>query len=368
MDLDFKEIVEIYRSENMYLMEKGKTMVMDFMDPYILEIVKKNFNDYKPYENELHRVGREVVLKKVEKYTFGDPIDFFRPYIIKEMKSYISDFYRIVEMCHSKDAHLVEMSKILAIEKMEGYIVTLLSKTFGSYKKYQEDLYQEGVLGVLKGLPDYNPQIAKATTFFRPYILHQMSAYITSFVSQSTAHYQKNNKLICEVEKRYERAGKVCTDTDISIETGINIETIIQTRQIDRKVINHIESTNNDFFSMERQERSPESIISEKESKNILIKHINSLKPIEQKVIDLIFYQGYSQKNTAIALDIKIEDVRKYKEKAIQKLRYRMGDTYYSKPKDETPDKVSLIEIKNAEDTMEVLDQLKDSDFDELSI
>lgn len=39
-----------------------------------------------------------------------------------------------------------------------------------------------------------------------------MTEYITRFVNESTAHYQKNNQLIRQVERKYEKNHKEATE------------------------------------------------------------------------------------------------------------------------------------------------------------
>lgn len=270
----------------------------------------------------------------------------------------VKDFQEIMDI-YAKGKR--EKAGEMAIEALEGYLVGLRDQIFGSYKTYYDELYQEGCVGILKALPNYDPKRGMPTTYFKPYIQHQMSAFITNFVSQSTAHYQKNSRAINSVINRYQREGKEVSDTDIAIETGINLETIIQTKKIDGKVINHIESTESDFFSMQRQEKSPEEISLENEDQKILIKSIQGLKEIEKDVIVLIYFEDFSQKKTAEKLHMRVEDVRNIKEQALKKLRHKIGmvgmESEY--PKHDMIEEFPIVEKRNYEDTLQILQDLE---------
>lgn len=69
----------------------------------------------------------------------------------------------------------------------------------------------------------------------------------------------------------------------------MNIETIKATRKIDGKTLNHIESTDNDFFSNQMEEKSPEEIILESEKRKALADKINSLPEVERVVLKMHF-------------------------------------------------------------------------------
>ena len=239
----------------------------------------------------------------------------------KQQKEEQVKFEKIMEMYHHGNQ---EMAKYLALQAMENYIKSLMKKQFPTYvTNYFEDLLQEGYMAVLEGLETYDVKRAKPTTFFRFYIVHNMTEYITRFVNESTAHYQKNNQLIRQVERKYEKNHKEATDADIAIELGMNIETIKATRKIDGKTLNHIESTDNDFFSNQMEEKSPEEIILESEKRKALADKINSLPEVERVVLKMHFCEQKSQREIARETGLKTDEIRKSKERGIKQLRMR---------------------------------------------
>lgn len=265
------------------------------------------------------------------------------------------EFEEIMNMYHFGDR---EMAKSLALKAMENYIKSVMKSQFSTYvTKYFDDLLQEGYMAILEGLETYDAKRAKPTTFFRFYIVHNMTEYITRFVNESTAHYQKNNQLIRQVERRYEKDHKEVTDADIAIELGMNIETIKATRKIDGKTLNHIESTDNDFFSNQMEEKSPEEIILESEKRRALADKINSLPMVERTVLKMYFCDQKSQKEIALETGWKTDEIRKSKERGIKQLRMRLKNDFSVKERNQEDD-ISFLDDDTSEAAMEMLDLL----------
>lgn len=273
----------------------------------------------------------------------------------KQQKEEQVKFEKIMEMYHHGNQ---EMAKYLALQAMENYIKSLMKKQFPTYvTNYFEDLLQEGYMAVLEGLETYDVKRAKPTTFFRFYIVHNMTEYITRFVNESTAHYQKNNQLIRQVERKYEKNHKEATDADIAIELGMNIETIKATRKIDGKTLNHIESTDNDFFSNQMEEKSPEEIILESEKRKALADKINSLPEVERVVLKMHFCEQKSQREIARETGLKTDEIRKSKERGTKQLRMRLKNDYSVKERNQEDD-ISFLEEDMSDAAMEMLDLL----------
>ena len=273
----------------------------------------------------------------------------------KQQKEEQVKFEKIMEMYHHGNQ---EMAKYLALQAMENYIKSLMKKQFPTYvTNYFEDLLQEGYMAVLEGLETYDVKRAKPTTFFRFYIVHNMTEYITRFVNESTAHYQKNNQLIRQIERKYEKDHKEATDADIAIELGMNIETIKATRKIDGKTLNHIESTDNDFFSNQMEEKSPEEIILESEKRRALADKINSLPEVERVVLKMHFCEQKSQREIARETGLKADEIRKSKEGGIKQLRMRLKNDYSVKERNQEDD-ISFLEEDMSDAAMEMLDLL----------
>ena len=130
----------------------------------------------------------------------GDKIDFNTPKNAKVDHSgpaVKARFYSIMEDYHSGDDTKVQYALERAMREMEGFIHLIIKRSYSTYtKKYFYDLLQEGYLGVAIGMKKYNPDISMPSTFFFPYIKHEMQGFITRNVDKTTSHYSSNIKKI----------------------------------------------------------------------------------------------------------------------------------------------------------------------------
>ena len=149
----------------------------------------------------------------------------------------------------------------------------------------------------------------------------------------------------------------VDTASRIAIELGMNIETIKATRKIDGKTLNHIESTDNDFFSNQMEEKSPEEIILESEKRKALADKINSLPEVERVVLKMHFCEQKSQREIARETGLKTDEIRKSKERGIKQLRMRLKNDYSVKERNQEDD-ISFLEEDMSDAAMEMLDLL----------
>ena len=87
---------------------------------------------------------------------------------------------------------MMNNAKEQMIDKLQQFIYYVIERRFNTFKKYSKDLFQEGVIGILKGIDSYNPQKGKPTTYFYIYILHEMTEFINENINKTTSHYAAN--------------------------------------------------------------------------------------------------------------------------------------------------------------------------------
>lgn len=93
------------------------------------------------------------------------------------------------------------------VEKMSNYVYHLFHKHYGSYLSVEEDLVQEGFVGVMKGLKKYDPKKGTLTTFLKPYILHEMQLYFATEILKTTSYYASMTKKVWNCLSRMGQAG-----------------------------------------------------------------------------------------------------------------------------------------------------------------
>lgn len=275
----------------------------------------------------------------------------------------------ILKMYYDKDEKAHEKGATYLIISLKGYILQLIKETYPTYvEEYMNDLYAWGLVGVLEGMKNYSKEKGQLTTFLRTYIIHEISAYITKYIHQSTPHYVKQAKEIKKVEKMFEESGEDFTDHDVSRISGIRLETIYNTRQYTDKTIAHIEASEVDFYSASSElVKSAEDAYLEKEIHDTVTRSREMLSPMQQKIVALLFDEGYSIYEAAEILEIPIYHVRKLREESLKKLRREIMQEYDKETSNEYTIQGSEIirSIETAEQTCELFDATNFEDCSE---
>lgn len=240
-------------------------------------------------------------------------------------------FYTIMEDYHSGDSTKRTFALERAMKELEGFIHLIIKRSYSTYtRKYFYDLLQEGYLGVAIGMEKYDPDKSMPTTFFYPYIKHEMQGFITRNVDKTTSHYSSNIKKINKVIQEFEEKGIRYTNVDIAIQTGMTIETVDQSMAIrNYRDEVHIDACPPNIIDNEMEEvrhRTPEKDLIEKETTQTIHRAINNvLNEDEIKVLEMHF--GLNDKNPVSEgeisrnMGIPKDKVKRLLNRAIRKLR-----------------------------------------------
>lgn len=284
-------------------------------------------------------------------------------------------FVRICDKYNSGDEVKKKEALQEAIDELQSFVHYVIRKKYSTYTKHYEDLVQEGFMGIIKGMEKYNPEKSLPTTYFNLYIIHEMSKFIDTEVNKTTSHYSSNLTKINRVIDKLEQEGTKWTPTDIAVQTGLNMETVIQCLNI-KEYKNEMYYENDEILEANITERnpSPEDVYIEEEKNRILYNAISTLLPEEQQV--LIYRYGLknskviSYKEIAKIMGISIEKVRKYRHDALKKLKHKnnMRQTFrdYSSEEENLLNEtnIPLIQEDLANNAMNEIEEI-DFDFDE---
>ena len=254
-------------------------------------------------------------------------------------------FYSIMEDYHSGDEAKRQYALERAMREMEGFIHLIIKRSYSTYtKKYFYDLLQEGYLGVAIGMNKYNPDISMPSTFFFPYIKHEMQGFITRNVDKTTSHYSSNIKKINKAIEMLEEKGVQYTNVDIAIQTGMTIETVDQSLAIRncRDEV-HIDACPPNVIDAELENsraKTPEQEFMEQEEKQTIYRTMNTLLTDDEIKI-LQFHFGLedgegksvdvkSEGEIAKALSMPKDKVKRILNRAIRKLRQSELSNIYS--------------------------------------
>ncbi len=143
----------------------------------------------------------------------------------------------ILEYYQSGDEHLVDIAKERVITFYGRYVWKLILTDYPSFvEKYGDDLFQQGVVGLLEALKTYDGTHA-FTTCSKPLIKHEVSAYVSSLTGNGTLYYAKNQKKVKEAMSWLEQKGVEVTVEHISQLTGLS-------RKVVARELSALERTN----------------------------------------------------------------------------------------------------------------------------
>lgn len=270
------------------------------------------------------------------------------------------EFLVIKEKLHSSDEDDQKWARERALKLLDGFIVTVMRQSFPTYMgAHFYDLQQEGRVGVLKGLDDYDPNQSYPTTWFYSYIVHEMQDYINTNVIKATSHYsavlRKIDKAINTLD---DGTGREISDLDIALQTGLTVETIQKALSIrNMRDEMHYDAAPGFFDSMNTPSSNPEDELIEQETNKVLYAEIAKLPEIEQKMLMMSYGLDSDgthmpNKDIAKALGVSIDYVKNTLNKILRKLRksnlrYVASDYVKSDEQVITKDKVPFLPDMN---------------------
>lgn len=300
------------------------------------EFLRKKGNGAFPKEDSIrimnsYKAGKELLEKSTKILNRAFSKDSFSE---RELFSIIktSDDIELVNAAkmYLDGDRLVVDAKEEMIRSLDMFIYWVINNNFKTFTNYTHDLYQEGVLGILKAIDTYDATRAKATTFFHVYIIHEMNEFINHNVNKTTAHYAANIGKVKKAINVFEHENRDWTIKDIAQETGISAETILQTLKIiDMSNEVHYETTAYLEDKMPENHASPEEMAIRKENRHLVAEALNKLTEEERTVVVLKHGldggEPLSYKNIFLTTGIPVDKIKRYYNKALRKLRNNRG-------------------------------------------
>lgn len=280
------------------------------------------------------------------------------------------DFKELVQS-YNTGMDLMKKGKEEMVAKLDMFIYYVIERQFNTFKKYTRDLYQEGVVGILKGIDTYKPQKSKPTTFFYIYIVHEMTEFINLNINKTTSHYSANIIKVKKAINHFEREGREWTIKDIAQETGISAETIAQAINI-MEVSNEVHYDTVDYLDsqMSQRSQSPEEEFFKEETSRMIQAAIDTLPKDEADVIRLKYglsgEEPLSYKNISSRLGIQIDKVKKLNSSGLRKLKRSkiISGNFKNLQREEKALNSSLIGVIPLADADKMMDDL-DALFEE---
>lgn len=208
------------------------------------------------------------------------------------------------------------------ILEYENLVRKIISK-YNYYGDY-EDLYQVGMIGLMKALKNYKYEGAKFSTYAYQYIIGEVTSFIRENnpikISKDVVRLSKEINKCREV--LYQKLGRTPTDLEVSLITKIDEEKIAEINELMKQV----ESL--DYVNEENSESVYNSI--SVNDYNLDSSHLdlkNELNNLEQEERDLIYkryYEGYTQSELSEYLGMSQVQISRKESKVLEKLKVKL--------------------------------------------
>lgn len=279
------------------------------------------------------------------------------------------DYVALMRDYHSDNVIKRNSAAEAIIGDLTGLVLYVIKKKYPSYtSKYYDDLVQSGLMGITVGLRDYDPEKSKPSTYFYYFIVHEMQDWLNQNVYKTTPYYSVNIKKVNKAIAKLESMGAPSTARDISIQTGIPIDTVEKTLRI----MNGTAEIGLSFCENNLDDPdfgNPEFETLKKEGVEQIYKIIAETLTQEETLI-LFYLHGLGEmeqlplKDIAKKLNISIDKVKKAKQEIYCKLKnsslaqYR-PDSYRNEliELDDT-DSVTFFPIAQATNSLHELDDI----------
>ncbi len=208
--------------------------------------------------------------------------------------------------------------KIEEIIKVHEKLIYKIASKFYNYDK--EDLYQVGVIGLMKALKNYKENSeTKFTTYAYEYIFGEMYRLVND--SRTIKLNRDILKLYKKIEQtRYLLAQKNCafpTNGEIALYLEID-ENIIEATIISAQSILSLDKETEEEVDLYNKLALEESI--SKEDKIALYDSLDTLEEQERKIIDFRYFKDMTQSETAKKLGLTQVMVSRYEKKSLDKM------------------------------------------------
>mgnify|MGYP002531266428 FL=1 len=132
---------------------------------------------------------------------------------------------------NNSDPFLVSKAKELTIRYQERWIYIIIDTHFGSYRKYREDLYQCGAVGLLKSLINYNGK-HKIQSYAFSYVIHELKGFVYYLQQIPSYYYGEFTNRLRSIENELRLNGEKIEDEVVMKKLGVKRNTLINNRRI----------------------------------------------------------------------------------------------------------------------------------------
>lgn len=220
------------------------------------------------------------------------------------------------------EGELPSQTEARLIQQHARLVTTLAGRFLASGQEF-DDLYQIGMMGLLRAVRNFDPERGVCfSTYAVPVILGEIRRFLRDDGAVKVSRTIKENYLrIRRAETEFSnRTGASPTLSELCTETGLRREDILQALEGVARPVS-LESPVGEDGSLCLGDTVPEKETIDRLDLFALKEGISNLPPIERKIITLRYFYARTQQQTADALGMTQVQVSRKEKKILQILR-----------------------------------------------
>lgn len=139
------------------------------------------------------------------------------------------------------DAEIMEMYKKneregirLMVDKYQNYVWHIINTCYPTFNYEKEDLFQNGVIGIMVAMKRFNPERSSFTTYCTPFLKKEISKQLQFITSERSAYYAAIHSDVDKAVAKLESEGKSVSIENVMGETGLSRKIVAREMKVDR--------------------------------------------------------------------------------------------------------------------------------------
>lgn len=213
-------------------------------------------------------------------------------------------------------------------------LVTIASNHYGRRTYHFEDLYQEGVYGLIKAVDNFDPSLGNK---FSTYAMSMISGRMLHFLREDRPIHVKRSayydgvKVVAAIDRIWKQTGAEPTAEEVAQTLSMDVQSVRDALDAIADVsslsdpVDWYDDCGKHMADIGETISDPEQTTERWVQIIELRDAINSLPPMEKAVIEMTFYDDMDQYMIADALHTKRSNVAYFKQQALKHMRKYMG-------------------------------------------
>lgn len=215
---------------------------------------------------------------------------------------------------------------------MHVNLVRFLARRFAERGESQDDLQQQGMIGLIRALDNYDPgREVRFVTFATPTIIGEIRHYFrdkTHSVRVPRQVQEIGNSIAAKIESLSHQLGRSPSYREIAASLGMSVEEVIQ-------CVEAVRSRDTVSLDEPRTDEGPGSLVDQMPEETSFL-HMDDLAALqvamdklpkrERRALEYTYFDGYSQAEVARAMNVSQMHISRLLRKGLKLLRKNMEE------------------------------------------